>query len=208
MIFDAIATFTLIINKSFDDRLAVLDDKIVSYANKMRDPHLRLLDSKYDPGFRFSNRANAVDLSALSDVEKPLVRCLYADRLGLGQRVLQELGRIEDNGGYGTTHFLIGCVILKKFSSIHGPMLDEKIEACLAKMMDAQKYESASDLFFGKDRTHAVAGTFTFSPTGVDRENTSGAVEGRRVEVELVDQATKGESAFFGIGAGGVDLLS
>lgn len=147
MIFDAIATFTLMINKSFDDRLAVLDDKIVSYANKMRDPHLRLLDSKYDPDSVLSNRANAVDLSVLSDVEKPLVRCLYADRLGLGQRVLQELGRIDDNGGYGTTHFLIGCVILKKFSSIPGPMLDEKIEACLAKMMDAQKYESASDLF-------------------------------------------------------------
>jgi hypothetical protein len=147
MIFDAIATFTLIINKSFDDRLVALDDKIVSYTNKMRDPHLRLLDSKYDPGSVISNHANAVDLSALSDVEKPLVRCLYADRLGLDQRVLQELGGIDDNGGYGTTHFLIGCVILKKFSSIPGPMLDGKIEACLAKMVDAQKYESASDLF-------------------------------------------------------------
>ncbi len=147
MIFDAIATFTLMINKSFDERLAVLDDKIVSYTNKMKDPHLRLLDSKYDPGSVSSNHANAVDLSALSDVEKPLVRCLYADRLGLDQRVLQELGRIDDNGGYGTTHFLIGCVILKKFSSIPGPMLDEKIEACLATMMNAQKYESASDLF-------------------------------------------------------------
>lgn len=147
MIFDAIATFTLIINQSFEDRLSVLDDKISSYVTKLKDPHLRLLDSKYDPASVLLSTANAVDLSTLSDVEKPLIRCIYADWLGLDQSVLQDLARIDDNGGYGTTHYLLGCVILKKFSSIPASFLGEKIEECLVKIMDAQKYESASDLF-------------------------------------------------------------
>jgi GNAT superfamily N-acetyltransferase len=146
--FDAAATFSLIVNASFDARLAVVQEKIRRYAREWNDPHLRLLDERYDPD-RPAAGARAVDVGALYDVEKPIVRCLYADRLAGDdlERLLHELDMLDDAGHYGTTHKLLGCLTLKKFSTIPLARLDRMIAATIPSIVRAQRSARACDIF-------------------------------------------------------------
>jgi len=145
--FDAAATVTLIVNTSFEPRLARLHDKVRAYARQWNDPHLRLLDASYDPDGPGSTGAAPFDVEVLADVEKPLLRCLHADRLGLDEAFLPTLAAIDDGGGYGTTHKLLGGVILKRFSTISASRLDALIDSTIPPIARAQRYACATDIF-------------------------------------------------------------
>jgi hypothetical protein len=146
--FDAAATFTVMINKSYEPMLERFDGKISNYFLEWNDPHLRLLDSKYDPSLPKCKAKKKWDVEKLYEVEKPIIKCLYADKLQLKEDYLNELQIIDDNGGYGTTHSLIGCEILKRFSSISIGLISPIIESAISKIYKAQRYCPAEDLFF------------------------------------------------------------
>jgi len=161
--FDAIGTFLLMINTSYEPRLDRFDEKIRAYAGKWNDPHLRLLDEDYDPESGVNTAKEEVNPNGLDMVEKPLVDCLYADRAGIDEKFLQEIEALEDDGGYGTTHKLLAAVILKKFSAIPGGVLDGMIESAISNIAKAQRRASAADIFFERtvllqwlDRDHFV----------------------------------------------------
>lgn len=146
--FDAAATFTVIINKSYEPKLKKLDEKIKNYVIEWNDPHLRLLDSKYDTSLAAYKDKKTTDIENLNEVEKPLIKCLYADKLQLNGDYLNELQKIDDNGGYGTTHILIGCEILKQFSSISLKDINPVIDSAILKIHKDQQYSPTIDLFF------------------------------------------------------------
>ena len=145
--FDAAAMVTLTVNTSFEPRLARLHDKVRAYARQWNDPHLRLLDASYDPDRPGSTDAAPFDVEVLDDVEKPLLPCLYADRLRLDETFLPTLEAIDDGGGYGTTHKLLGGVILKRFSTIPAGRLDALIDSAIPLIARAQRYACATDIF-------------------------------------------------------------
>ncbi len=146
--FDAVATFLLMINKTFEPRLGRLDEKIRSYVVKWNDPHLRLLDEDYDPESGASAVKQAPDPDALFDVEKPLLTCLYADRSGIREKALEEVEALGDDGAYGTTHRVLSYVVLKRFGEIPEAVLDERIEFGISRIVEAQRSASASDILY------------------------------------------------------------
>lgn len=144
--FDAVGGFTLMINTSFEPRLKRLDNKIRAYAERYNDPHLRLLDRRYDPNKR-PGSAVPVDINALTRVEKPLLKCIYASLEAFDENILHELEEIDDHGRYGTTHKLIGCVILKELVGLQSQKLDQMIRSSIESIAAAQKYAYAEDIF-------------------------------------------------------------
>jgi hypothetical protein len=145
--FDAAATFTAIVSDAFEPGIAALHHKVRAYWARWNDPHLRLLDARYDP-LRRAGSAAEVNTSGLSHVETPLIPCLYVDRTGGAKEALRSLEDIDDDGGYGTTHKLVGCMILKAFSPDPDPAVDEAIASTIGPMVSKQRTARARDIFF------------------------------------------------------------
>ena len=119
-------------------------------------------------------------------------RCLYADRLGLDEGVLDELASLEDGGGYGTTHAVVGGRLLIQFSNIPKSRIREFMMARAERIAAANRYDRVGDLFaerilmlqwLGRDDLIAgwlegTAGEVATSGWGVGRE-TPYPAEGR-----------------------------
>ncbi len=95
-----------------EPRLRSLEPKLEAYRRAWRDPHLRLFDRDYDPERDGAGRPH--EFETASPMELCMIACLYADRRGLGDAALQELRALDDGGGYGTTHVLFGCALLRE----------------------------------------------------------------------------------------------
>jgi hypothetical protein len=104
------------------------------------------LDRNYDPE-REGARPNVFDEEELSWPEKPILKCLYADKLGLAEDYLEELEASDDGGGYGSTHVLIGCIILKVYSTIPHELIDPIIEKTIASIVREQQRSRIGDIY-------------------------------------------------------------
>lgn len=145
-ILDAIFVFTVIVSEKLEPRLSRLEQKMRKYSKEWKDPHLRLLDRNYDPERDGVSCSNTFDVEQLSDHEKPMLDCLYADRLGLQEDFLDKLSTFDDNGGCGTTHVLLGCVILKAFSGIPHEAINPIIKSTIAPIVRVQQHARVEDL--------------------------------------------------------------
>jgi len=147
LIADALFSFTLGINETFEPRLAPIIQKGSEYCRQWKDPHLRMLDRNYDAERDGAYCPNEVNPEELSAPEKPWLTSLYADQLGLTEDYLAELEAIDDNGGYGTTHKLLACFNLKTFSTIPHEAIDLVIESTIAPMVRAQRRSRVDDVY-------------------------------------------------------------
>ena len=147
LIFDVIFQLRLIINDKYEPRLAELDDRVMQYFREVKDPHLRLFDHSYDPEIDGKDSIVEHDPDELDAVEIPMLKCLYADRTGLGEELIDELKALDDNGDYGTTHTLLGAVILKHFSSIRHEKLDALIESTIRPIVKKQRRSRIADIY-------------------------------------------------------------
>jgi hypothetical protein len=145
--FEALVTFNLMVNETFEPRLRNLAQRIHEYRKRWKDPHLRLLDRNYDPEKHGRNCEKEFNVDELSTPEKPILKCLYADKLGLADNYLNQLVNIDDRGGYGTTHVILGGVLLKKFSSIPQAAINQVIKNAVKSIIKAQNYARADDLY-------------------------------------------------------------
>jgi hypothetical protein len=144
---DALATLTTFVSEAFEPRLASLRPKVRAYAARWNDPHLRLLDSRYDPRSRKGEAAD-VDLTRLSGAERPILQCLQVDRGASPDEAFRSLEAIDDGGDYGTTHKLLGCMILKEFSPQPNPAWDEAIDSTVGPIGARQRTTRARDIFY------------------------------------------------------------
>lgn len=135
-----------------EPRLAFVNDAIARYRAANPGFRERLFDPShaYDPtkdpyGLRYRNETSwQVFEHPLDTIMR---RCLYADRLNLDERFLEELGSLEDGGGYGTTHAIVGGRLLLRFSHIDPDAIRAFMDAraeCIAK---ANRAERHGDLF-------------------------------------------------------------
>jgi hypothetical protein len=147
LILDAILTFNIIVNKTFDPRLALLSQKAHEYCKQWKDPHIRLLYKDYDLERDSASCPNEFNVDELSRPERPILKSLYADRLGLSEDFLAELETIDDKGGYGTTHILLACVILKTFSTIPHEAINPVLESTIAPILRAQRRTRVDDVY-------------------------------------------------------------
>jgi hypothetical protein len=147
---EAIGGFTFMANYLLEPKLAdlPLEENLKAYYLRCKDPHLRLFDKRYDPERDGARCPDEFDLNTLIGAEKPIVECLYADRRGFSEDYLDELIKIDDNGGYGTTHILLGCMILETFSDFSRELLNSVVLKTIAPIVSAQKYSLVEDIFY------------------------------------------------------------
>jgi hypothetical protein len=135
-----------------DARLAFIDESIARYREENPGFRERLFDARhpYDPtedpyGLRYR------DDGSWQVFEHPLDtimrRCLYADRLGLGPDFLTELGSLEDGGGYGTTHAIVGGRLLLRFSRIDPDAIRAFMAETAPRIAAANRGQRHGDLF-------------------------------------------------------------
>lgn len=146
---EAIITLTLFVNETFDKNIASLNLKrhLRDYTKEWKDPHLRIFDIDYDPERDGAFCPNTLNIEELSGPEKPLPKCLYADNFELKEDFLNELLEIDDKGGYGTTHVLLGCAFLNVFSAISKKSINRVIASMIDPLVKAQRNSRASDIY-------------------------------------------------------------
>lgn len=126
--------------------LSFVEQKLEKYRQEWQDPNLRLLDKSYDPEAEQSRRSR--QWVTHNAIEQLIVKCLYADRLGLTEEFIDELAAIDDNGGYGTTHIILGAAILKEFTNFSPDRLARLIASARIRLIQAEARDRAGDLFF------------------------------------------------------------
>jgi hypothetical protein len=103
------------------------------------------MDDGYDPKAPESKKRLYV--SPNHPINFLMEKCLYADRLGADVSILDELARLEDNGFYGTTHIVWGCLLLRRFSTIDCRPIDALLDRAIDSMIRRQKIDGVGDLF-------------------------------------------------------------
>lgn len=141
---DSLVAFTLFADESHDKRLAMVSSRLAKYQSLWKDPFLRIFDRSYDPETDGKDRPNTYVPEVPHD--HLMIKCVYADRRHLGKEFLQELGQLEYNGGYGSTHILMGCALLRQFSSIEPERLDALMQSTIGPILRKQQRSRISDI--------------------------------------------------------------
>jgi hypothetical protein len=141
----ALYMLTRLYRVGLEPRLAFMEKVIADYMGRYNNPHWRYFDRSYDP---WSEAALArIQQIPSHPIEVLMLKCLYADRFGLGEDFLWELASTDDNGGYGTTHIVAGGLALKVFSSIPQTRIDAMLQGTVPKLVRAQQVGRAGDIF-------------------------------------------------------------
>jgi hypothetical protein len=142
---DPIIGFTVFVDETDEPRLAMKWKAFLVYRKEWKDPFLRILDPIYEAE---RDGANCPSTYVPPDrMQELMIMCVNADRLGLTESFLRELRELEDGGSYGTTHILVGCDLLKRFSSIPRDILDATIAETIEPIARAQRVSRMSDIF-------------------------------------------------------------
>lgn len=129
----------------FDARLTMTDAALERHRQNWRSPFLRLFWFDYD--VTVSNPMAPNVYVPPRDMHQLMMDCVNADRLGLDESFLPKLLAMEDGGGYGTTHILLGCVFLKRFSRMAPQRLNEIIDSTIPAIVNAQTSSRVSDIY-------------------------------------------------------------
>jgi hypothetical protein len=135
-----------------EPRSAFIQEKIATYLATRSTFRNRLLvpDFPYDPTVDPYGTSDAVregDEVYVRPIDPMMRRCLYSDRLGLGEEFLTELATLDDGGGYGTTHVVVGSRLLQRFSRIDRGRIEALMQSMAEKIAAAQRSSHVGDLF-------------------------------------------------------------
>lgn len=135
-----------------DPRLDFVEDRIARYRRAHPGFRERLFDKAFphdptdDPyGLKLRNPKDGQVFE--HPLDTIMRRCLYADRLGLGAEFIDELRSLEDGGGYGTTHIVVGGRLLKRFSAIDHAPLEAAMQETAPRIAAIQRTARSGDIF-------------------------------------------------------------
>lgn len=134
-----------------DARLDFVDDRVRRYAGTYHDPGLRAVMRDYEPDAH-RHLPDIVATRPYQIIELMMIDAADLDRRGDPEHVLRYLHALADGGGYGSTHMIVGGLLMRRAGladdPVIGPMIDRMIEsqiAAVAKGNHATSY--AGDLF-------------------------------------------------------------
>lgn len=142
---DTLVVLNHIIDESYDSRLNIAKQRLEHYRLQWKDPFLRIFDHRYDADRDGAECPNVY--VPPRKMHELMMRCVDADRLNLDEKFIQELSEMDDNGSYGTTHILLGCILLKKFSNIDPGLLDTTTGSTIPAILGAQRISRISDIY-------------------------------------------------------------
>jgi len=129
-----------------DARFAFVNDRISRYRDTYYDPGLRTVDRDYIAD-NHRHLPDIVDSRPYQVIELMMIDAANSDQGG-AEGVLRYLSALPDNGGYGSTHMIVGGLLMKRA----GVTLDGRVDALIEQEINAvaaanhaQSY--AGDLF-------------------------------------------------------------
>lgn len=146
----ALFVFRRLFLQGEEPRLRFVEEKIENYRRRFKSFRRRMFDRDYpyDPTLDPRGEHITADDEVYAVPIDPMMRrCLFADRLGLGEEFLEELAGLDDGGGYGTTHIVVGGLVLKEFSDIDPAKIDSVMATTIPAICAAQRNSRAGDLF-------------------------------------------------------------
>jgi len=142
---DSLVALSVFVNERHDPRLTLVKPALERYRQQWCNPLLRVIDPDYDAGQDGVGRERIYRPSSARD--DLMVRCVNADRDGESEELLRELWQYVDHGGYGTTHILLGCDLLRRFGKISKTVLDESIAKTIRPIVRAERRDRFRDLY-------------------------------------------------------------
>lgn len=146
----ALFVFRRLFLQGEEPRLAFVEQKIENYRRRFHSFRRRMFDRDYPYDPTEDPRGERIDGDEevyVAPIDPMMRRCLFADRLGLGDEFLDELLTLDDGGGYGTTHIVVGGLVLKEFSRIDPAKIDAAMATTIPAIRAAQRISRAGDLF-------------------------------------------------------------
>jgi hypothetical protein len=131
-----------------DDRFDFVHQKHEHYRRTIRDPALRLLDFGYDPNAEpYRDLAEVMQVRPYLPVELLMIDCVWAD-VRPQEDILDRLRAFDDDGFYGTTHIVVGGLILLENGGAPPDAVRELIQQTIEPMWAANDRTSvAGDIF-------------------------------------------------------------
>jgi hypothetical protein len=100
------------LERTGDQRFAFVKEKAEHYRRTIRDPAFRMFDKTYDPDdAAYAHLPDVMEVRPYFPVELLMIDTVWAD-VRRQPDILDRLKAFEDNGFYGTTHIVVGGLIL------------------------------------------------------------------------------------------------
>lgn len=100
------------LERTGDARFGFVREKAEHYRRTLRDPAFRMFDKSYDPADpSYAHLPDVMQVRPYFPVELLMIDTVWAD-VRHQPDILDRLRAFEDNGFYGTTHIVVGGVIL------------------------------------------------------------------------------------------------
>jgi len=131
-----------------DARFEFVRAQMDHYRATINDPAFRVLDRDYDDTApEVANLPSVMDVRPYFDVELMMIDTAWAD-LRPQPDILERLAAFDDDGGYGSTHIVIGALILKENGGADAAALDALINSQIAVIAQSNDQTArAEDLF-------------------------------------------------------------
>lgn len=136
------------LDRTGDDRFSFFHEKAAHYRRTVRDPALRLFDPDYDPDDpRYAGVPHVQDIRPYFPVELLMLDTVWADKRPQPD-IIDRLRAFEDNGFYGTTHIVVGGLILLQNGGAPADMVRAMMAETVPIMVRANAITArAEDIF-------------------------------------------------------------
>ncbi|MFX0540927.1 hypothetical protein ACEWPM_004230 [Roseovarius sp. S4756] len=132
--------------QSGHDDLAFVEDRIEIYRQTYFDPGLRAVRRDYDPD-QHRHLPDIMEIRRYQVIELMMIDAANADRID-AKRLLRYLQALPDGGHYGSTHVVVGGLLMKRAGVELEGQIDSLIEAEIASIAARNSEVSyAGDLF-------------------------------------------------------------
>jgi len=136
------------LDRGADPRFAFVREKLAHYRRTIRDPALRLFDKAYDPDKEpYKLLPDIMKVRPYYPVELLMIDTVWAD-VPPQPDIVDRLRAFDDNGGYGTTHIIVGGLILLENGGAPADAVRALMESTIETIRAANDRTSyAGDLF-------------------------------------------------------------
>lgn len=136
------------LGRDVDKRFEFIHEKAEHYKQTICDPAIRLFDKAYDPDAEPSRSLpDVMTVRPYFPVELLIIDTVWAD-VRHQPDIVERLRAFDDNGGYGTTHIIVGGLILLDNAGAPAAAVRELIDSTVETIRSANDVTAyAGDLF-------------------------------------------------------------
>lgn len=135
---------------TLDPRFAFGATKAEHYRKTLRDPALRVVLPDYDPDeAQYGHLPHVDDVRPYYPVELLMIDTVWADKRPQPD-ILDRLKAFEDNGFYGTTHIVVGGLILRENGGAPAQDVEDMMEATVPIIVQANNITNRADDIFAE----------------------------------------------------------